>query len=196
MSPEIRRLLGLWLGLGVSGLAIAAIVGVLRGDDSPDFWRSIATVVVIFASAAAAFAGLALVIEHRFRVLGWAVLVAAPIEFVVLMIATWKEHVSELYANGLATAAVFLLSGLLAATVARAVDLRRRPVIVSFVAVILSTLALDGLAVSLIWSEQTSDNAWRALVALAGLAVIGSLLTPLVQRASRDGRPRALSRSR
>jgi hypothetical protein len=184
MTARSRHVL--WFGVGVSlGVAgIVAIVGVAAGEFGATFWRVIGTLVILFVCAAAALSGQELIDRRRLLPLAWWMLLTAPAQFATLLVANWKEHVSADYANGLVTAALFLLSGLVVATLRLIVSVETPAVVATFSAVVLSTIALDVLAIVLIWSRTTPDAALRALLALIVVIIVLYLLTPIVQRLS------------
>jgi hypothetical protein len=144
--------------------------------------------MIALAAAAAAFAGLELVERGRLVPLGWWVLVTAPAEAVTLLVANWREHVSQNYASGLITATVFLLSGLVVATLRLLVREGSRAGRAGFAAVTATTIALDVLALVVTWTHSLPQAALRGLLSLVFATLLLYLLTPLVQRSSGPAR--------
>ncbi len=188
MTTRVRH--GLWLvaGAGFGVVGIVAIVGVGVGQFGTTFWRVIGALVIALMCLAAALAGSELIARRRLSLLGWWMLATAPAELVTLLVANWKEHVSLDYANGLVTATVLLLSGLVVATLRLIVDIQAPAVVATFSSVVLATLVLDVLAIVLVWAHATPDVALRTMLALIVVIVVLYLLTPIVHRFSRPHR--------
>ncbi len=185
-SASRRRVL--WLSLGVSlGLAgLAAIAALAAGGGTETFWRAIGTLVILCLCGGAVLAGLELLNRRTLVPLGWAVLATAPAEGAALVVAEWKEHISTHFANGVVTAVLFLLSGLVVSTLRLIVSLDRPAVLVVFVGVVACTIALDALATPLIWVSNAPDSGLRVVLGLIVLTVVGYAVAPIVQRFSRS----------
>ena len=182
MSTPSRRLLWAGVGAALAAFAITAIVGVVAGDFGDTFWRTIGTISILFVGGAAALAAWELLHRRQLRPLGWLVLATAPVETVTLLIADWKQAVSMTYANGLFTAVLFLLAGIIVTTLRLIVQLDRPLVIVFFVSELVLTVALLGMATPMIWIADVPDAALRGLLVVIVLVLVGYVLTPVVQR--------------
>lgn len=185
-SASRRRVL--WLSLGVSlGLAgLAAIAALAAGGGTETLWRAIGTLVILCLCGGAVLAGLELLNRRMFGPLGFAVIATAPAEGATLVVAEWKEHISASFANGVVTAVLFLLSGLVVSTLRLIVSLDRPAVLVVFVGVVACTIALDALATPLIWVSNAPDSGLRVVLGLIVLTVVGYAVAPIVQRFSRS----------
>lgn len=177
-----RRLLWTGVGASLAALAVTAIVAVLAGSFGDTFWRTIGTVVILFACGAAALAGNELRHRGQLEPLGWALLAVAPACAVTLLVADWKHDISTTYANGLFTASLVLLAGLAVSTLRLVVDLATPATLVLFTGVALCSGALVGLGIPLIWIAHVSDAALKALLVLLVLVVLGYAATPVAQR--------------
>lgn len=185
MSPDPRHVVWYAVGLSLGVAGIVAIVGVAAGDFGATFWRVIGTLVIAFVCVSAALAGLELIDRRQLLPLGWWVLLTAPAELVTLLVASWKDSVSSSYADGIVTTVLFLLSGLVVATLRLIVRREAPAVIAAFSVVVLATAALDVLGLVLIWAKQAPDPALRALLVLIVVTIVGYVLTPIVQRLAR-----------
>ena len=141
--------------------------------------------MIALASAAAVLAGLELVGRRKHVALGVVVAASAPAEAAVLLAANWREHVSEPYASGLVTATVFLLAGLVVATLALLVREGSRTGRAGFVAVSSTTAAATVLSLVVTWSRSLPGEALTALLSLVFVTLLLYAATPVAQRLSR-----------
>jgi hypothetical protein len=192
MTSE-RRVLWPAIGIAVGVVALVAVVGAALSAYGETFWRAIGAIVILLAAGSSMLAAAELIRRRRLGLFAWWVLLTAPIDAATLLVANWKDHVSELYARGLVTATVLLLAGLIVVTMRLFVRLELPIGWAAFSAEVLFTAVLVVLALVLTWAGSTPDGAVRVLLGLIAVVLVLYAGAPIAQSlASRSGRPRRL----
>ena len=178
----------------VVAAALVALAAVFKGEFSDTDGDILVTLAALLYTGGAALSGLALVDRGPARVLGWLVVVAAPICLALDVWAIWSfafDGGGNETAGKLAWSSdLLLLAGLIATT---GLLLARRPAFIGLAAVAgaLSALAAT-VSVIGIWTEPDGESIIKALAVLWILAGLAYFLVPILQRFSNVGAETAI----
>ena len=179
-----RRIFLLGAATLASVAALVAIAAVLNGDFGETEGKIFATLAATFVAGSTAIAGVGLLARGASRPLGLAGLVLAAGGYVLWAEQIWVQHDSETYWKLLTIVLTWTLAVLLATT-SRLMSNAPRLVRTLHPATA-ATAALAALTLTVMILREQGDG-WQLFAVLFILAVLGEILTPILDRYATAG---------
>jgi hypothetical protein len=175
----LRRIFLLGAATLVSVAALVAIAAIVNGDFGATEGKIFATLATAFVAGSTAIAGIACLERSTSRLFGWLGIVLSTLGFVLWTEQIWAEHDSTGYWKLLGFLLIWSLVVLIVTTTRL---MTRSPQL-------LSTLypgtavaaALAGVVVTIMVLTETGDG-WQFFAVLLILALLGEMLTPILER--------------
>lgn len=191
MNARLLRAVWLVAAAAVAGAAIAAIVTILSGEPgSEGDAKTIFSLAAVFLCGGAAIGALFLLDRPGLRVLGALVLLAAGVDFALLELGIWKavffDGESSAYIKLIPTGFAWGIALLIVATLPLVASSWRLLLLTAVPAVGACALVGATVATVMIWREVDSTGWLKTLAVLVIATFAGYLLTPLVERLTRQ----------
>ena len=175
----LRRLFLLGAASLVSLAALVAIATVLTGDFGDTEGKIFATLATAFVAVSTAAAGMALLERGLSRPLGVAGLVLAAGGFLLWAEQIWAQHESDGYWKLLLLVLIWTLA-VLVITTTRLMTRSQRLVRTLFRLTAIATVGAALTASTGLLREQ--GDGWQLFAVLLIVAVVGQILTPILER--------------
>jgi hypothetical protein len=175
----LRRIFLLGAATIVSFAALVAIAAILNGDFGDTEGKIFATLATAFVAGSTAIAGLACLERGASRPFGLAGVVLATLGFILWADQIWDQHDSNGYWKFLGVVAAWTVAVLIVTTtrlMTRSPELLRTLFPGTVVAAVGAALVVTRMVLS-----DTGDG-WQLFAVLLVLAVLGEILTPILQR--------------
>ena len=176
---SLRRIFLLGAAALVSIAALVAIAAILSGDFGETEGKIFATLATAFVAGAAAVAGIACLeqsVSRPFGVLGVAL---AAVGFLLWTDQIWEEHHSDGYWKVLGLLLIWTLVVLVVTTTR--LMMRSPQLLRSLFPGTVAAAVAAGLTVSTMVLRENGDG-WQLFAVLLVLALLGEMLTPILQR--------------
>jgi hypothetical protein len=176
---SLRRIFLLGAATLLSVAALVAIAAILSGDFGETEGKIFATLATAFVAGSTVIAGIACLEQSLARPFGALGIVLAALGFVLWTEQIWAEHHGEDYWKVLGLILIWTLV-LLVVTTTRLMT--RAPQLVrSLFPATAVTAGLAGVVVSAMVLRENGDG-WQLFAVLLILALLGEMLTPILQR--------------
>jgi hypothetical protein len=176
---SLRRIFLLGAATLVSAAALVAISAILNGDFGDTEGKIFATLATAFVAGSTAIAGIACLERGVSRAFGLAGVVLATGGFILWADQIWNQHDSSGYWKFLGLVLAWTLATLLVTTTRL---MTRSPQLVRSLFLGTSVAACGAaLTVSVMILNENGDG-WQLFAVLLVLAVLGEILTPILQR--------------
>lgn len=175
----LRRIFLLGAATIVSFAALVAIAAILSGGFGDTEGKIFATLATAFVAGSTAIAGLACLERGASRPFGLAGVVLATLGFILWADQIWDQHDSNGYWKFLGVVAAWTVAVLIVTTtrlMTRSPELLRTLFPATVVAAVGAALVVTRMVLS-----DTGDG-WQLFAVLLVLAVLGEILTPILQR--------------
>jgi energy-coupling factor transporter transmembrane protein EcfT len=185
---SLRRIFLLGAATLICVAALGAIVAIVNGDFGDTEGKFFATLATAFVAGSAAIAGIACLERSVARPFGVVGVGLALLGFVLWTEQIWAEHHGDAYWKLLGLILTWTLALLLVTTTRL---MTRSPVLLRRLYPATTVAAFGaGLVVSLMVLRENGDG-WQLFAVLLVLALLGEMLTPILQRyvATPDGAP-------
>jgi hypothetical protein len=176
---SLRRIFLLGAATLVSVAALVAIAAILSGDFGETEGKIFATLATAFVAGSAAIAGIACLEQSVSRPFGVLGIFLALVGFILWTDQIWEEHHSDEYWKLLGLILIWTLV-VLVVTTTRLMTRSPQLVRTLFLATAAAAVAA-GLTVSVMVLEENGDG-WQLFAVLLVLALLGEMLTPILQR--------------
>jgi hypothetical protein len=175
----LQRLFLLGAATLASVAALVAIVAVLNGDFGETEGKLFATLATAFVAGSTSIAGLACLARGVSRPVGALGIVLASAGFLLWAEQIWAEHDSETYWKLLGLVLTWTLATLIVTTTRL---MTRSPQLVrTLYRVTVAATAGAALVVSVMLLRESGDG-WQLFAVFLILALLGEVLTPILQR--------------
>ena len=176
---SLRRIFLLGAATLVSIAALVAIGAILSGDFGETEGKIFATLATAFVAGSTAIAGIACLEQSLSRPFGALGIVLASLGFVLWTEQIWAEHHGDGYWKVLWLILIWTLV-VLVVTTARLMT-RSPQLLHSLFPATAAAAGLAGLVVSAMVLRENGDG-WQLFAVLLILALLGEMLTPILQR--------------
>jgi hypothetical protein len=176
---SLRRIFLLGAATLVSVAALVAIGAILNGDFGDTEGKIFATLATAFVAGSTAIAGIACLERGVSRTFGIAGVVLATGGFVLWADQIWNQHDSDEYWKFLGVVLTWTLTTLLVTTtrlMTRSPQLVRTLFLATTIAAVGAALTVSAMIVG------ENGDGWQLFAVLLVLAVLGEILTPILQR--------------